>query len=133
MLTSRCELITPRSVWSGGDEELAATVVMEVARSHGTSGVFHRIKRNWRTAFAFQLLREFTIQSRLRASCSVWDGRGASPRAKWIGKMASEIIAMKLPPTLEHARCTTAIEPKNRHMTKLRLLDDQSLKLWPGR
>lgn len=65
--------------------------------SPGTSGVFHRIKRNWRTAFAFQLPREFTIQSRLRASCSVWDGRSASPRAKWIGKMASEIIAMKLP------------------------------------
>lgn len=123
MLTSRYELITARSVWSGGDEELAATVVMEVARNRGTSGVFHRIKRNWRTAFAFQLLREFTIQSRLRASCSVWDGRSASPRAKWIGKMASEIIAMKLPPTLEHAQCTTAIEPKNRHMTKLRLLE----------
>lgn len=53
VLTSHCELITPRSVRGcmvGGGvevgvsvEEPLASVVMEVARSRATSAVFHRI------------------------------------------------------------------------------------------
>ena len=88
-------------------ECLLATVVMEVARGvQQPSAVFHRINVTGKRRLRFNYYANLRFNRACAPDAPQWDGRGIARNPsgggggeKWIGKMASEIIAMELPPT----------------------------------
>lgn len=69
---------------------------MEVARSPATSAVFHRINVTGERRLRFNYYANLRFNRACAPDAPNGTVAAASPRAKWIGKMASEMTAMKL-------------------------------------